>query len=589
VVAEEENLLPITDIAAKLGLEPDDIELHGHLKAKIPLPVIEQRGIPEKSRLILITSVNPTPAGEGKSTIMIGLADALSILGKKVAVAMREPSLGPVMGIKGGATGGGKASVGPMVDINLNFTGDLHALTAATNAVAAFIDNHLQHGNELRLDARRIVWKRALDVNDRALRKIVIGLGGHLSGFPREDAFEITAASELMGVLCLTRSYADLKQRVGRMVIAYNLDGNPVTVNDLGVTEAIAALLRDAVKPNLVQTYEGTPVIMHGGPFANISVGCNSVLATRAALALADITLTEAGFGADLGAEKFCDIMVPQIGKAPDAIVLVLSLRSIKMHGGVPKVDLAMENHDAVVNGFANARQHLENLRKFGVPVVVAVNRFATDSPAELELISRLAAEMGVPVAMADVFVEGGTGGIELAETVLEVLRDSASTPANRGLAQNDEEEALDGNGFPRPSHSAQERQLADAESRFRPIYEANTPLAAKIDAVVREVYRGSGVNYSNKAQKQLVEFEKRGWGDLPVCIAKTQYSFSDDAKALGAPRGFTIHVQELIPRLGPGFIVVRTGDIVTMPGLPKQPAGLYITLTDDGEIGGIS
>ena len=578
--ADAEVLLPIVDIAAELGLTPDDVELHGKLKAKIPLKVIEDKGIPASSKLVLVTSVNPTPAGEGKSTIMIGLADALHLLNQKVAVAMREPSLGPVMGVKGGATGGGKASVGPMVDINLNFTGDLHALTAATNAVAAFIDNHLQHGNQLNLDARRIVWKRALDVNDRALRKIVIGLGGHLSGFPREDGFEITAASELMAVLCLTRSYTDLKERVGRMVIAYDVEGNIVTVNDLGVTEAIAALLRDAIKPNLVQTLEGTPVIMHGGPFANISVGCNSVLATRAALALADITLTEAGFGADLGAEKFCDLMVPQIGKAPDAIVLVLSLRSIKMHGGVPKSDLSLANPDAVVAGFANARQHIENCRKFGVPVVVAVNRFATDPVEELETISQLAAELEVPVAMADVFTQGGAGGTELAETVLSVLGLDPATDAQGDILR----------------HSAASRAAAqNAESStlqhttFTPMYDAADSLAAKIEKVVAKIYRGNGVNFSNKALKQLAEFEKRGWGNLPICIAKTQYSFSDDAKALGAPRDFNINVTELVPRIGAGFIVVKTGDIVTMPGLPKQPAGLHITLSDEGAISGIS
>ena len=475
-----------------------------------------------------------------------------------------------------------------MVDINLNFTGDLHALTAATNAVAAFIDNHLQHGNQLNLDARRIVWKRALDVNDRALRKIVIGLGGHLSGFPREDGFEITAASELMAVLCLTRSYADLKARVGRMVIGYNHDGETVTVADLGVTEAIAALLRDAIKPNLVQTLEGTPVIMHGGPFANISVGCNTVLATRAALALADITLTEAGFGADLGAEKFCDLMVPQIGKAPDAIVLVLSLRSIKMHGGVPKADLGLANPDAVRAGFANARQHIENCRKFGVPVVVAVNRFATDPPAELDLIAQLAAELNVPVAMADVFTQGGRGGQELAETVMGVLYSSgrleSTSPAverSRGIPR--EVETPVRGGTPMVSTGS------IAGSGFTPMYDAETPLAAKIENVVREIYRGTGVNFSSKAQKQLAEFEKRGWGNLPVCIAKTQYSFSDDPKSLGAPTGFQINVQELIPRIGAGFIVVKTGEIVTMPGLPKHPAGLQITLSDQGAIGGIS
>ena len=565
VDADAEVLLPIVDIAAELGLSADDIELHGKDKAKIPLPRIVNNPIPDTARLVLITSVNPTPAGEGKSTIMIGLADALHLLGKKVAVAMREPSLGPVFGVKGGATGGGKASVGPMVDINLNFTGDLHALTAATNAVAAFLDNHLQHGNELHIDPRRIVWKRALDVNDRALRNIIVGLGGRLNGVPREDSFEITAASELMAVLCLTRSYADLKARIGRMVVAYDTDHRPVTVADLGVTEAVASLLRDAVKPNLVQTLEGTPVIMHGGPFANISVGCNSVLATRAALALADITLTEAGFGADLGAEKFCNLIAPQIGKEPDAIVLVLSLRSIKMHGGVARGDLALPNPDAVAAGFANARQHIENARKFGVPVVVAVNRFSTDPVEELDMIAKLAAEVGVPVAMADVYVEGGRGGISLAESVLDVLRLNDHQPGQVGAA------APSGN------------------SGFQPLFPPDAPVQTKIETVVREIYRGDGVNYSAKALKQLKEFEKNGWGELPVCIAKTQYSFSDDASALGAPRDFKINVQELTPRIGAGFIVVRTGDVVTMPGLPKNPAGLHITLSDSGDIEGVS
>jgi len=556
-IAGRATLQPITQIAAELGLTEAEIEPYGRDKAKIPLASIAERGIRETGKLVLVTSVNPTPAGEGKSTIMIGLADALRLAGRKVAVAMREPSLGPVLGVKGGATGGGHAQVVPMVDINLNFTGDLHALTSATNAVASFLDNELQHGNALRIDPRRIVWKRALDLNDRSLREIVVGLGGRLNGVPREDGFEITAASELMAVLCTTRSYADLKARIGRMVVAYNVDGDPVTVDDLGVTGAIAALLRDAVKPNLVQTLEGTPVVMHGGPFANISVGCNSVLATRAALALADIVLTEAGFGADLGAEKFCDIMAPQIGKAPDAIVVVVTLRSIKMHGGVAKDELAAENHPAVVAGFANARQHIENMRKYGVPVVVAVNRFASDHPSELALISRLASDVGVPVAMADVHTQGGHGGLELAQTLLDVLY--------------------------------RQGEYAELQTDgFAPIYSADDSLADKIDTVVREIYRGASVNYSTKARKQLDEFEKRGWGALPVCIAKTQYSFSDDPKALGAPRDFEIKVQELIPRLGAGFIVVKTGDIVTMPGLPKHPAGKNITLSDDGVIDGV-
>jgi len=562
MVADVENLRPIAEVAAELGLNLAEIEPYGWFKAKLPLATLANRQIPETSKLVLVTSINPTPAGEGKSTIMIGLADALRRLGKRVAVAMREPSLGPVFGIKGGATGGGKAKVGPMVDINLNFTGDLHALTTATNAVAAFIDNHLQHGNVRNIDPRRIVWKRALDQNDRALRKIIVGLGGKIHGFPREDGFEITAATELMAVLCLATSYADLKARIGRMVVAYDADDAPVTVADLGITEAIAALLHQAIEPNLVQTYEGTPVIMHGGPFANISVGCNSVLATQASLALADITLTEAGFGADLGAEKFFDIMVPQIGKVPDAVVLVVTLRSIKMHGGVAKSDLDLENHDAVVAGFENVRQHAQNLRKFGVPVVVAVNRFGTDSPAELALVTRLAGELNVPVAMADVFTQGGAGGLELAAEVLQILNWDGSAPE---LGQE-----LGWGGF-------------------TPLYQADEPLPVKIEKVVREIYHGSGVNYAPRAVRQLAEFERRGWDRLPICVAKTQYSFSDDPKALGAPRDFTIQVQEVIPRLGAGFIVVRTGDIVTMPGLPKNPAGLQISLSDEGAVSGIS
>jgi formate--tetrahydrofolate ligase len=565
-IAARAQVRPITEIAAELGLAADEIELYGWDKAKIPLPSIANRGFRKWSKLVLVTSVNPTPAGEGKSTIMIGLADALQqflphvdAMWSGVAIAMREPSLGPVFGIKGGATGGGHAQVVPMVDINLNFTGDLHALTSATNLIASFVDNHLQHGNALNIDTRKIVWKRALDLNDRALREVVVGLGGRLNGVPREDGFDITAASELMGVLVMSQSYADLKARIGRMVVAYDTAGDPVTVDDIGITGAAAALLRDALKPNLVQTLEGTPVIMHGGPFANISIGCNSVLATRAALSLADFALTEAGFGADLGAEKFLDILVPQIGKAPDIIVVVVTLRSIKMHGGVAKSDLAATNRAAVEAGFANAKRHIENMQQYGVPVVVAVNRFASDDPDELALLERLAAEVGAPVAMADVHTQGGAGGIALAQTVIDALYP--------GIFRG---------------------RVEESPHNFQPLYSPDDSLETKIYAVVKKIYHGSGVNYTPRARKQLAEFEKRGWGSLPVCIAKTQYSFSDNPKALGAPTGFEITVQELIPKIGAGFIVVRTGDIVTMPGLPKHPAGLNITLSDDGEIDGV-
>ncbi|MCT0508345.1 formate--tetrahydrofolate ligase [Lactococcus cremoris] len=548
-IAQAAEIQPITKIAEKIGLSFDDIEVYGKYKAKIPLEVLEKFDEQNDGKLVLVTSINPTPAGEGKSTVTVGLADAFARQDKNVMVALREPSLGPVMGIKGGAAGGGFAQVLPMEDINLHFTGDIHAITTANNAISAFLDNSLHQGNPLNIDPRRIIWKRVLDLNDRALRHVTIGLGGPLNGVPREDGFDITVASEIMAVLCLATSISDLKERLARIVIAQNYDRKPVSVGDLGVQGAIAMLLKDALKPNLVQTIEGTPALIHGGPFANIAHGCNSVLATKTALKLADIVITEAGFGADLGGEKFLDIKTRQLGKQPDAVVIVATLRALKMHGGVDKKELTSENVEAVKKGFANLERHIKNMQSYGLPVIVAINQFASDTESEISTLKELTEALGVSVSLTQVFAKGGEGGLDLAEKLSAMLQ---------------------------------------AKPDFRYLYELNQPLSVKLDKVVTEIYGGSKVNLSPKAKRQMREIEENGWNNLPVCMAKTQYSFSDQANLLAAPEGFEVTVRELIPKIGAGFIVALLGDVMTMPGLPKNPAALKMDVTDDGKISGL-
>ena len=548
-IAQAAEIQPITKIAEKIGLSFDDIELYGKYKAKIPLEVLEKFDEQNDGKLVLVTSINPTPAGEGKSTVTVGLADAFARQDKNVMVALREPSLGPVMGIKGGAAGGGFAQVLPMEDINLHFTGDIHAITTANNAISAFLDNSLHQGNPLNIDPRRIIWKRVLDLNDRALRHVTIGLGGPLNGVPREDGFDITVASEIMAVLCLATSISDLKERLARIVIAQNYDRKPVSVGDLGVQGAIAMLLKDALKPNLVQTIEGTPALIHGGPFANIAHGCNSVLATKTALKLADIVITEAGFGADLGGEKFLDIKTRQLGKQPDAVVIVATLRALKMHGGVDKKELTSENVEAVKKGFANLERHIKNMQSYGLPVIVAINQFASDTESEISTLKELTEALGVSVSLTQVFAKGGEGGLDLAEKLSAMLQ---------------------------------------AKPDFRYLYELNQPLSVKLDKVVTEIYGGSKVNLSPKAKRQMREIEENGWNNLPVCMAKTQYSFSDQANLLAAPEGFEVTVRELIPKIGAGFIVALLGDVMTMPGLPKNPAALKMDVTVDGKISGL-
>lgn len=544
-IAQSVALKPITEIVEKVGISFDDIELYGKYKAKLSFDKINAVRENEPGKLILVTAINPTPAGEGKSTITIGLADALSKIGKKTMIALREPSLGPVMGIKGGAAGGGFAQVLPMEDINLHFTGDMHAITTANNALSALIDNHIHQGNAVGLDQRRIIWKRVVDLNDRALRKVTVGLGGPLNGIPREDGFDITVASEIMAILCLATDINDLKERLANIVIGYRFDRSPVYVRDLAVEGALTLILKDAIKPNLVQTIYGTPAFVHGGPFANIAHGCNSVLATTTALRLADYTVTEAGFGADLGAEKFLDIKVPNLPKAPDAVVIVATLRALKMHGGVAKTELSAENVEAVKAGFANLKRHVENIQKYGIPAVVAINEFVSDTAAEIATLKELCAEIGVPVELASVWANGAEGGVELAETVVATI----------------------------------ENQVAN----YQGIYKAVDSLEEKVTKIVTEIYGGSGVVFEKKARNQLAEFAKNSWDKLPVCMAKTQYSFSDDQFALGAPTGFDITVREFVPKLGAGFIVALTGDVMTMPGLPKAPAALNMDVAEDG------
>lgn len=546
-IAQQTEMEPIVDVAHKVGLTEDDLELYGKYKAKVSLPL--KKKTQTKGKMILVTAINPTPAGEGKSTVTIGLADAMSAIGKKTMVALREPSLGPVMGVKGGATGGGYSQVVPMEDINLHFTGDMHALTAANNTLAALIDNHIYQGNELGIDQRRVIWKRVLDINDRALRHTVIGLGGPTQGVPREDGFDITVASELMAVLCLATDLNDLKKRIGQIVIGYNFDREPVTVDQLGVTDAITLLLKDAIKPNLVQTLEHTPALVHGGPFANIAHGCNSIIATRTSMELADYTLTEAGFGADLGAEKFLDIVCPRLGKTPDAIVIVATVRALKMNGGVAKDNLNEENVEAVQKGYVNLQRHIRNMKRYGVPVVVAVNKFATDTDAELNQVIDLCKADDADAYISDGWAKGSKGVIDLAHAVVDAC---------------------------------------DQESDFKPLYQPEDSIEQKIETLVTKFYGGARVEYSPKAKRQIKQFAKLGWDKMPVCMAKTQYSFSDNAKLLGAPTGFTVHIREFVPKLGAQFIVALTGNVLTMPGLPKVPAANGMHVDENGKISGL-
>lgn len=549
-IAQKAHMLPITEVAAKLGIGEDDIELYGRYKAKLSMDLIKRVQDKPDGKLILVTAITPTPAGEGKSTTTVGLAQGLAKIGQKVIVALREPSLGPCMGIKGGAAGGGYSQVVPMEDINLHFTGDFHAITSAHMLLAAMLDNHIQQGNALNIDPRRIVWKRVVDMNDRELRNIVVGLGGKAHGVPRQDGFDITVASEVMAILCLATGLHDLKERLSKIIVAYDYSGNPITAGMLKAQGAMAALLKDAVKPNLVQTLENVPAIIHGGPFANIAHGCNSVMATKTALKLADYTITEAGFGADLGAEKFFDIKCRYAGLKPDAVVLVATVRALKMHGGVPKTDLATPDVEAVKRGIVNLEKHIENIKQYGLPLVVAINAFAQDTPEELEAIRRHCAAHGVNVALSEVFAKGGEGGIELAKEVVAL--------ATSGKAD------------------------------FKLLYGEELSLKEKIETIAKKIYGAVGVNYTKEANNALKDFEKMGYGHLPVCMAKTQYSFSDDPALLGRPEGFEITIKNCRIAAGAGFVVVLTGDIMTMPGLPKVPAAEKIDVSDDGVISGL-
>ncbi|MFW3497696.1 formate--tetrahydrofolate ligase [Aerococcus viridans] len=551
-IAQQNELAPISEIAEKIGFNVDDIDLYGKYKAKVPAKTLGKIESNENGKLILVTAINPTPAGEGKSTTTVGLGDALSQRGKSTMIALREPSLGPTMGVKGGAAGGGYAQIQPMEDINLHFTGDMHAITTANNTLSALIDNHIHQGNELNIDGRRVTWKRAIDLNDRALREVTVALGGVGNGFPRQDGFDITVASEIMAILCLATDLEDMRARFARIVIGENCDRQPITVADLGAEGALTLVMKDAIAPNLVQTLEHTPAFVHGGPFANIAHGCNSVVATHAALKLADYVVTEAGFGADLGAEKFMDIKVPVLGKAPDAVVIVATIRSLKMHGGVLVKDLNEgENVEAVTAGFANLQKHIETMQNFQVPVVVCVNEFVTDTEAEEQVVLDKCAELGVVCVKSSVWADGGQGGLDLADAVVT---------------------AIDGN---------------DQEFKATYAYE-ETNLEEKARAIVQKVYGGRDVVFSKKAQNQMRRFEKNGWGNLPICMAKTQYSLSDDPKALGRPEDFDVTVRELVPKIGAGFIVALTGDVLTMPGLPKYPAALDMDIKKDGEITGL-
>ncbi len=549
-IAQEATMLPIKDVAASIGIEEDDLELYGKYKAKISDELINRTKKNPDGKLILVTAINPTPAGEGKTTTSVGLGEAFGRLGKKALIALREPSLGPCFGIKGGAAGGGYAQVVPMEDLNLHFTGDFHAITSANNLLAALLDNHIQQGNELGIDPRQIVWKRCMDMNDRVLRNIVVGLGSKMDGMVREDHFVITVASEIMAILCLADDMADLKKRLGRIIVAYTFDGKPVTADDLQATGSMAALLKDALKPNLIQTLEHTPAIVHGGPFANIAHGCNSVRATKTALKLADYVITEAGFGADLGAEKFFDIKCRMAGLKPDAVVLVATIRALKYNGGVPKDELSSENLDALKAGIVNLEKHIENLHKFGVPVVVTLNSFVTDTKAETDFVEQFCKERGCEFALSEVWEKGGEGGIDLANKVLETIEHK--------------------------------------ESNFKVLYDDSLSLKEKIETVAKEIYGADGVTYSPAAERELKRITDLGMGDFPVCMAKTQYSLSDDAKKLGRPSCFKINVREVYASAGAGFVVAVNGSIMTMPGLSKKPAAYGIDVDDNGVITGL-
>lgn len=549
-IAQQATLLPIENIAAQLDLEKDDWEPYGRYKAKISIHTLDRLHDQADGNLILVTSINPTPAGEGKSTVTVGLGQAMNRIGKKTVIALREPSLGPNMGLKGGAAGGGYSQVVPMDDLNLHFTGDFHAITTANNTLSSIIDNHIYQGNDLNIDQRRIVWKRALDLNDRALRQIVVGLGGPFGGVPREDSFQITVASEIMAILCLATDMDDLKARLSRIVVAYTYDKTPVTVSDLNAQGALTLLLKDAIHPNLVQTLENTPALVHGGPFANIAHGCNSILATKLALKLGDYVVTEAGFGADLGAEKFLNIKSRVGHLSPKAVVIVATVRALKMHGGLQKNELDQGNLVALKHGMTNLQRHIETIQSFGLPVIVAINRFTADTDEEVHFINQWCKENNYPSALATVWADGGAGGEELARTVVDVI--------NQGDAQ------------------------------FKPIYSLEESIETKLNKIVTQVYGGQGVSFSEKALKQIKEFNQCGWDKLPICVAKTQYSLSDDPSRLGRPKDFTIHVREFHASIGAGFLVALTGNIMTMPGLPKEPAALKMDILSDGTIKGL-
>lgn len=548
-IAQEAKMLPIVDVGEKIGIESDYLELYGNYKAKVSPKLWDKVKDNEDGKLILVTSINPTPAGEGKSTVTVGLGQALNRLKKKAAIALREPSLGPCMGIKGGAAGGGYSQVVPMEDINLHFTGDMHAIGSAHNLLSAMIDNHIHQGNELNIDVRRITWKRAIDMNDRALREIVVGLGGKANGFPRQDGFIITVASEIMAILCLATDFKDLKERIGKIIIGYDKDGNPVTAKDLKADGAMTLLLKDAIKPNLVQTLENVPAFIHGGPFANIAHGCNSIIATKYGLKLADYLVTEAGFGADLGAEKFFDIKCRYGGLKPSAAVVVATIRALKMHGGLKKDELTAENLDALRKGIGNLVKQIENVHKYGIPVVVAINRFKYDTESEIEYVKKVCKDLGVDVSVTDVWEKGGEGGIELAEQVINAC---------------------------------------ERESEFKPLYELDMPIKDKIKTIAKEIYGADDVGYTKEALKDLKNIESLGLDNLPVCVAKTQYSLSDNPKLLGRPEGFDITVKGLNISAGAGFIVVMTGDIMAMPGLPKSPAAERMDIDEEGKITGL-
>ncbi|MBU5485443.1 formate--tetrahydrofolate ligase [Clostridium sp. MSJ-11] len=549
-IAQSAKMKPITEIAEKYGILDDELEMYGKYKAKISQKVFKRLENEKDGKLVLVTAISPTPAGEGKSTTTIGLGQALNKIGKKAFIALREPSLGPVFGVKGGAAGGGYAQVVPMEDINLHFTGDMHAITAANNLLSAAIDNHINHGNTLRIDSRQIVWKRVLDMNDRALRNVVVGLGGKACGFTREDGFMITVASEVMAILCLSNDLMDLKERLGKIILAYDLDGKPVTAKDLKVNGAMAMLLKEAIKPNLVQTLENTPALIHGGPFANIAHGCNSIIATKLGLKLGDILVTEAGFGADLGAEKFLDIKCRYGGLKPDAVVVVATIRALKMHGGVKKTELGTENLEALDKGFANLAKQVENMRKFGLPVLVGINRFVNDTEAEIELLTNKCKAEGIEVSLNECWAKGGDGGTEMAEKLVKILETE--------------------------------------ESHYKPIYDVEASIPEKLNTIVKEIYGGDGVVIEGAAMKQIAKLEELGLDKLPICMAKTQFSFSDDPGLVGAPKGFKITIKDIRVSAGAGFIVCQTSNIMVMPGLPKVPAAEKMDIDENGVISGL-